>query len=59
MNMNTITPKRAYMKVQIRTMNLNQTKGQKTQSQSVNMVNTIKKNMNNMEVMLNQVVFMF
>jgi len=36
MNMNTKTPKSKYMKVQVRIMNLNQTKRQKTQNQLVN-----------------------
>jgi len=35
MNMNTRTPKSTYIKVQVRTINLNQTKRQKTQNQSV------------------------
>jgi len=36
MNMNTRTPKSTYMKVQVRTINLNRTKRQKTQNQSIN-----------------------
>ena len=36
MNVNKRTPKSTYMKVQVRTINLNQTKRQKTQNQSVN-----------------------
>ena len=36
MNINTRTPKSTYMNVQVRTINLNRTKRQKTQNQSVN-----------------------
>jgi len=36
MNMNKRTPKSTYMEVQVRKINLNRTKRQKTQNQSIN-----------------------